>query len=358
MSAFRDSVGSFLDAALIFTASMLVSAVARYTSFIRHRNAGDLDPNNFSLYQLIGAVAMSVYCVFPCLVLQTVAGDLRFRWLRLFLWTVVFALTIVVEVQYRDVYGLLRRDLSNSSIVGRYDGPPGLFREALWLSLCDDSGLFDRIKHSVTAGHAILGIECVWLFYYIVVNIYLALDKGAALERMKERTMFGVTVKRWFTLVRWINGVMCGIQMWVSRSRNIVPGLCFSAPLWTHRTLFRDNELTQDATQIMLVLFNLYRNYLRRTSQANEDGEWSFGQVLSLFTWVSVVLEWGAISISTFCVLHVFSTCSNYPRLMPMTNRHMNSRAQERPRAKGVSGVGTPTDRRRQSCLRSFAGRR
>ena len=219
VSAFSASVGSFLDAALIFTTSMLVSAVARYTSFIQHKETNNLGPDFFwSLYQLIGA-AMSVYCVFPCLVLQTVAGDLRLRWLRLFLWTIVFALTIAVEVQYTHVYGLFWGDVSYKGSFTRPDEGtiPGLFRETVWLSYCDDTMLFNRIKDSVTAGHAILGVECVWLLYYIVVNVYLKFKGEEALTRIKERNVFGIQVGRWLTWARWVNGVMCGIMMWVSR---------------------------------------------------------------------------------------------------------------------------------------------
>ena len=48
-----------------------------------------------------------------------------------------------------------------------------------------------------------------------------------------------------------------------------------------------------NTTQVLIVLFTLYRNHLRDiASQTSLDGKWTFGQVLSLFTWVPVVIEW------------------------------------------------------------------
>lgn len=232
-AAFRDSANTFLDALLIFTASMLASTVSRYTSFDRHLTLGDLDPDAFSSYQLIGAVALSVFCVFPCLVLQTVAGGIRvrtvsgerrIRFLRLFLWVVIVALTITVEVQYSHVYPELWEkvfDISFDSIAQF----PGLYREWWWLNFCDDTVLLFKIITAVTAGHAILGIQLVWLLYYLVAYAARLVLPKNQVSRLKDirrhkigKKPIGEHWKRLQPFLRLVNGVLCGIMMWVSHS--------------------------------------------------------------------------------------------------------------------------------------------
>lgn len=218
MSAFSDTVGTFLDAALLFAASILISAVLRYGLFVRYMNAGNIDPDDFSSYRLVAAIAMSVYCVFPCIVLQTVAGDLRLRWLRLSLWTIVVTLTIAAQVLYRHQYeGTFWSAINNSGDAGIHT--PGADREALWLRLCDDQALLDRIKASVKVGGIILGVECAWLLYYIVANAFIKFGGKDVSDEMKEREVFGLKTRKWLIWARRVNGLLCGSMMWVSRSR-------------------------------------------------------------------------------------------------------------------------------------------
>lgn len=216
---------------LIFTASILASTVARYSSFARHLALGDLDPDAFSSYQLIGAVALSVFCVFPCLVLQTVAGGIRvrtvsggrrIRFLRLFLWVVIFALTITVEVQYSHVYPELWVQVLDISIESATESP-GLYREWWWLNFCDDTDLLFRIITAVTAGHAILGMQAVWLLYYLVAyaaKFLLTEGQVSQFKGIKDHKIGAKSIgdhwKRMQPFLRLVNGFMCGIMMWVS----------------------------------------------------------------------------------------------------------------------------------------------
>ena len=220
ITAFSDTVGPFLDAALVFAVSILASAVVRYGLFSRYMNTGNIDPDDFSSYRLIGAVAMSVYCVFPCLVLQTVAGDLRLRWLRLSLWTVIVVFTIVVETLYMYRYegrfwGAVSNNWKTSNI---YEGTPAVIREAFWLEFCDDKALLGWVKTSTKAGAIILGVQCAWLLYYIVANAYIKLKGKDAFDGIKECEIFGVRIRKWLMWMRRVNGLLCGITMWVSCS--------------------------------------------------------------------------------------------------------------------------------------------
>lgn len=229
--AFRDSVNTFLDALLIFTCSILASTVYRYSSFDLHQRNKDLDPNSFSSYQLMGAVTLSVFCVFPCIVLQTVSGGLRVRTdsgkrriraLRLLLWIIVVALSVTVEVQYRNVYPQVWDNLNNISITSIREHA-GLYREFWWLSNCDDIDLLQMIVAAVHAGHFIMAVQLVWLLYSVVVSAmaaWLPNKWESPFERIKAYKIRRETVnhhwKRWRPFVRLANGVMCVVMLWVS----------------------------------------------------------------------------------------------------------------------------------------------
>ncbi|KAK7751186.1 hypothetical protein SLS62_006870 [Diatrype stigma] len=268
--AFRDSANTFLDALLIFTCSILASTVYRYAAFDLHQKHDDLDPDSFSSYQLMGAVALSVFCVFPCIVLQTVSGGLRVRTdsgkrriraLRLLLWIIVVALTITVEVQYRSVYPQVWDNINNITFSSIREHA-GLYREFWWTSNCDDLGLLQMIIVAVHAGHIILGIQLIWLLYSVVVSAmaaWLPHGRESPFERLKAYRIRSQSLnehwKRWRPFVRLANGVMCVAML----------------------------------------------NHLRDVaSETSLDGKWTFGQVLSLFTWVPVVLEWTVILFCKF----------------------------------------------------------
>lgn len=178
LSVFRETVNTFLDVALIFTAVMLASSVYRYSSFVKHQRLDDTDPDAFSLYQLISSTALSIYCVFPCLILQMLIERQRTSFLRVFSWVAVIALTITTVAQYMNAYGQLWDNIYNLSSQSGLMKPVPIRREALRLSFCDDMELLVKVRRAVTAGYAILGVQLSWSLYSIIVNVISLLPSG------------------------------------------------------------------------------------------------------------------------------------------------------------------------------------
>jgi len=72
-NAFKNSVKTFLVATVIFALSMLGAAIARYARYLNHPE------EQASVYSLVSSVYMSVFTIFPCLILQSVSEPPRRR---------------------------------------------------------------------------------------------------------------------------------------------------------------------------------------------------------------------------------------------------------------------------------------
>ncbi|KAI0159881.1 hypothetical protein GGR52DRAFT_166046 [Hypoxylon sp. FL1284] len=267
VEAFGESANTFLDAALVFSGTMLVSATVRYTSFIRGHN----DEEDYSYYRILAALSMSIFAITPCLVIQTVANKLRRRLLRQVLWLAVVGLFIAAAVQYFKVFDRrLFKELFPAS--GTYaidtDGIQGWWKESLWLRSCSDDSVIQRLFTSWKISFGLLGINLVWLLYYVSSSIpLLRRFVGAKLDSVRMWKSHGTTLHaRWTRLkpfLRFANGILCCAAMW-----------------------------------LLLITFTLYRKSVQRLAPSTDkDSDWTFGQVLALATWVPVVVEWVAIMI-------------------------------------------------------------
>lgn len=245
IESFQESINTFLDASLIFAASMLGAALVRYASDIR-------DPSErHSAYEMIGSVFMSAFSIFPALMLQAVTDGPRTHFVRHFLWFAVISFTIGVEVLYRHSYEPLKRSNEQSS-----NTQLNSIESVRW-SLCEDADIRTDIEHILTVGHSILALNLIWWFYYLVL---------AAIP------------SRWKTA-------------WNSRSRRCVIK-------WDWRTSFRiaNGVLCFAVACCFIGLFHRYRHSIHMlTGGSDKDSDWQFGQVLALATWVPVVVDFLAI---------------------------------------------------------------
>lgn len=247
-SGFEGSVMAFLDAMLLFTISMLVAAVTRYSALILH-------PEEIhSLFGLQNCVFLSAFAVFPAFVLQSVSRDLRRRRVRLCLWDLVFVFALVVEILYRLEYRSTVEDL------GAIDNSTGSeLSQIAWFSNCQSESLRQSLQTLLSVGHGIMLANCGWWLYNLA-DIYLGRWWKPVLQQRSRLRDVWTMCRLW---LRISNGLICLVVMWA-----------------------------------FLGLFTAYRHdVLTKAGSANEDNEWTFGQVLSLTTWIPIGIELLAVYI-------------------------------------------------------------
>lgn len=247
-SGFEGSVTAFLDAMLLFSISMLVAAVTRYSALILH-------PEEIHfLFGLQNCVFLSAFAVFPAFLLQSVSRDLRRRRVRLFLWDLVFVFALVVEILYRLEYRSTVEDLA------AIDSSTGSeLSQIAWFSNCQSESLRQALQTLLSVGHGIMLANCAWWLYNLA-DIYLGRWWKPALQQRPRMWDIWARFRLW---LRISNGLICLVVMWA-----------------------------------FLGLFTAYRHdVLTKAGSANEDNEWTFGQVLSLTTWIPIGIELLAVYI-------------------------------------------------------------
>ncbi|KUI69428.1 hypothetical protein VM1G_04970 [Cytospora mali] len=242
-AGFEESVAGFLDAMLLFSVSMLLAAITRYVS------VSESPYDTHSVFGLQTSIFLSTFSIFPALILQSLSHDLRRQRIRLAMWDLVIIFSITVEVLYRVEYrGWIRTGhFSEDS-----DGGAQM-TQAYWFELCQSLDLVQSLLTLLSVGHAVLVLNfTAWL--YIVAEIYFG---KWWLPAMQRRTIWW---KRWETCRIWLrvgNGLLCIAIMWA-----------------------------------FLKVFTDYRqDVMENAGESDKDGDWTFGQVLSLTTWIPIGVE-------------------------------------------------------------------
>lgn len=252
-SGFEGSVMGFLDAMLLFAVSMLIAAVTRYSALILHPE------EVHSLFGLQNCVFLSAFSVFPAFVLQSISRDLRRRRVRLCLWDLVFVFALVVEILYRLEYRstVEKLDKINSSTGSELS-------QIAWFSNCQSEDLRQSLQTLLSVGHGIMLANCAW-WLYNVAEIYMGRWWKPALQQKSKLWDVWATCRLW---LRISNGLICLAIMWA-----------------------------------FLGLFTAYRHdVLTKAGSASEDNEWTFGQVLSLTTWIPIGIELLAVYICKYSI--------------------------------------------------------
>lgn len=254
-SGFEGSVVGFLDAMLLFAMSMLAAAITRYSALFLHPD------EVHSLFGLQNCVFLSAFSIFPAFVLQSLSTDARRRRVRLCLWDLVFVFAVVVEVLYRMEYR------STVEKLDRMDSSAGSgLSQIAWFSNCQSENLRQALQMLLSIGHGIMVANCAW-WVYNVADIYMGRWWKPALQQ-RSRVWDAWTICR--VWLRISNGLVCLVVMWA-----------------------------------FLGFFTAYRHdVLSKAGSASEDNEWSFGQVLSLTTWIPIGVELLAVYICK-CQLEV-----------------------------------------------------
>lgn len=272
VTGFEESVVGFLDALLFFAISMNVAAITRYASALQNPN------ESVSVYSLQDCVFLSAFSIFPAVVLQSLSVEVRRRRIRLFLWFLVMFFAVVLEVLYQGTY---INTIYTEDLALKYVATPQGFVQYVWLSNCQSIPLWDQLTNLLTVGHVIMLFNSPWWLYFLLASV--GAKRWTPFFQKRQRFW-----KIWSAVRFWLrvgNGLLCLIVMWV-----------------------------------FLSLFTAYRSDIAsKAGAADQDDEWTFGQVLSLVTWVPVGIDLVAIYICKF--IPVIRALFNSFVKIPVLNR-------------------------------------
>lgn len=250
--AFEESLNGFIDAGLLFAIAMLVAASYRHASSRIHPD------KTHSLYGLVNSSYLSIFAIFPPLLLQMVAKDLRRLRTRLVMWFFVIAFSITVSGLYlnlrtsqHQLEKLLIRDAATTDVFWEYD--------------CEPQKLRDALDGTLTLAQVLLGLNMSWWLYWATPTAWRTRLNNAVANHQQLNNAWTLASR----LIKPINGAICAAVMWT-----------------------------------LLGLFSGYRFNLEHImGSSNQDGQWSFGQMLALATWVPVAIDLISIYICKWTYL-------------------------------------------------------
>ncbi|EFX04956.1 c6 zinc finger domain containing protein [Grosmannia clavigera kw1407] len=257
IAAFDKSTDSFLDAALLFCISIQIAGTYRHTSARIHPD------KTHSLYWLTNATYMSLFTIFPPLMLQIASRDLKHKRVRLLFWLVVIAFTVTnIAMYYSLTFSSKRLDKLLDRAAAESD--------TVWLIDCEPVGLRESLDYVMIVVEALLGINFfVWVY---AVLACLKNEKGMGEQEVHVQTMNGKTAVGHIVAISTRQ-----TTFWAGKARLLKlvnGGLCCMA-MWA-----------------LLGLFTRYRGRVEHEmGSVDDDAQWSFGQVLSLATWAPVAIE-------------------------------------------------------------------
>jgi hypothetical protein len=264
-SAFITSAENFLYALLLFSISMHLATIFRLGSLIQH----PLEPAQ--LYGLQGSVFMSAFSILPALLIQSTIEN-RFLgkdFFRMTLWLLLMLLAVTIPSM---VAPNSRRLQDMARLIREYSAPeaqaaidPDAWRffaanmqDMLWALACVDAdGLGSALEDLYAVTLALLALNAIWCICYTVSHFHRRGRGSPCPARTRAECWLPWKPRRWETYLRALNALAAVSLMWA-----------------------------------MLALFHRYRNDIgSKAGESDQDDRWSFGQVLSLATWASVILD-------------------------------------------------------------------
>lgn len=264
-SAFIQSAETFLYALLLFSISMHLATIFRLGSLIQH----PLEPA--PLYGLQGSVFMSAFSIMPALLVQSTVEN-RFlgkNFFRMTLWLLLIVLAVTVPSM---VAPNSRRLQNMARLIREYSAPeaqaavdPDAWRfftanmqDMLWALACVDAGgLGSALEDLYFVTLALLALNAVWWICYTVSHFHRRGRGSPCAARTRVERWLAWKPRRWESYLRMLNALAAVVLMWAT-----------------------------------LALFHRYRNDIAsKAGESDEDERWSFGQILSLATWASVILD-------------------------------------------------------------------
>ncbi|KAH8753566.1 hypothetical protein F5883DRAFT_191208 [Diaporthe sp. PMI_573] len=264
-SWFEQTINSFLDASLLFSISLLLASIYRFSAAARHPD----DADNTFIYSLINAMTVSMFSVFPPLLLQFAARNLRRRGIRAICWFVVITFVITMTILYYRWRG--------PSIVSQFpdeESIPYLLQhteyhqsQAVWLVFCDltNAHLVEALDRAIITAQVILALNLpCWIYLLFRVADTQQKDSAGPQDSVKNK-LYHIYSQVW---------KRCGKQ---TRALNIIL-LC--ATMWLLLGTF---------TTIAVRLADGMGPW-------GKDRQWSIGQVLAMATFAPLIIDIIAIA--------------------------------------------------------------
>ncbi|KAF2108262.1 hypothetical protein BDV96DRAFT_653150 [Lophiotrema nucula] len=240
LEATQESFRPFLDAALFFCLAMQIAAMAVFIRPRRH------PANTVTISSAIMAAFTALFTIFPALALSSGAfGNLRRARLRAFTWFLIALFNIVTFILFIPskyiVWHVTFSSLTDAAFKDKDN-------QVIWEGLCLERAVVERYTWAFMSMFILLWSSII--FYLVIIQGLLRY------LHLRER----LSPKRYRTLRQlWssISATLSGLAMWAA-----------------------------------LGVFEQYRKEMsKRTGDTNKDHEWTFGQILSVFTFVAVVVE-------------------------------------------------------------------
>lgn len=163
-SLFEGTLNAFLDASLLFSISMLLAAIYRFASDLKHP---DHNENTF-FYSLLNSLTLSMFSIFPPLVLHLMARGLRRKVTRAILWFLIIVFITALTFLYYKWRG-------THSLSRFFDNPVHTFElfanhrydQALWLSFCDlnSQHLVRALDRAIMLAQVLIGLNLAgWIY--------------------------------------------------------------------------------------------------------------------------------------------------------------------------------------------------
>ncbi|OTB02357.1 hypothetical protein M426DRAFT_24832 [Hypoxylon sp. CI-4A] len=231
--AVEESTSTLLDATLIFALSMLGASL-----FQNYRDLYQYTPDGGQVYFfLVGSQCMSAFSLFPPFILQILSSDLRRNWVRIILWCLSGAFNMIIFIWSA---GFNDENVKTTMV------------DDIFALRCLSQKLLGVQKIVLYTGQALLalGVTCKLLDI-----LYSYFRKRFKEPRLIEKLRLFFHRKEGG--LRIIAAFVCSLVMW--------------AQLGTFYMLRQDVN--------------------NNTGQDNRNSEWTFGQILSLTTWIPAIVE-------------------------------------------------------------------
>lgn len=254
---FEQTLNTFLDASLLFSASMLLASIYRFSSAARDPENGD----NTFLYSLVNAVTVSMFSIFPPLILQLTARRLRRRGIRSILWFLVIAFVITMTILYYRWRGpgVISGFFDNDTYLGTQASRH--VQQIMWLLFCDLTShrLLEALDHTIITAQVLLALNLPgWIYLVYTISDAPQKHDNDALHQRPSNLW-----TRYGKKARALNIVLCCAMMWL---------------------------LLGTFTAIAVRLADAMGPW-------GKDRRWSIGQVLALATFVPLIIDIIAIAL-------------------------------------------------------------
>jgi len=167
---FEGTLNVFLDASLLFSISMLLAAIYRFASDLMHP---DHDENTF-FYSMLNSLTLSMFSIFPPLILHLMAQGLRRKGTRAILWFLIIVFVTALTVLYykwRGPHSLSKFFDNGGHTFELFNNDH--YDQALWLNFCDLNSrrLVWALDRAIMLAQVLIGLNLPgWVYLLVTIR--------------------------------------------------------------------------------------------------------------------------------------------------------------------------------------------